>query len=70
MGMEDLPERLTASEAAAFLRIPRRALLQLCKENRIGFVRINYRNFLFTRRDLAEFLERRHFKAKGVYENS
>ncbi len=55
-----------SAETAALLRMPRRALRILCKRHRISHVQLNYRNYLFSRRDIAEFLERHYFHAKEV----
>jgi excisionase family DNA binding protein len=67
---DELKDQLTLTEAAALLRMPPRSLRDLCKTKKISFTRVHHRRFLFTRRDLAEFSERRHFKAKGAYEKA
>jgi excisionase family DNA binding protein len=61
-------EKLTLKEAAAELRMTTRALRDLCKAGRIGFVRAGRRHWLFTRKDIDEFLERNTYRPKTVYE--
>jgi excisionase family DNA binding protein len=60
-------------EAAALLRIPGSALRILCKNKEIGFTRVNYRTFLFSKKDIADFLAQRRSevaeeKARSVRE--
>jgi Helix-turn-helix domain len=59
---------LSLDEAAALLHMPPRSLRLLCKRKEISFTRVNYRNYLFSHRDIAEFLQRRHIKAPSVAE--
>jgi excisionase family DNA binding protein len=61
-------EKLTLAEAARELRMTTRALREACTAGRIGFVRVGHRHWLFTRRDIEEFLERNRFQPKTVYE--
>ena len=61
-------EKLTLAEAAKELRMSTRALREAANDGRIGHVRLGKRHWLFTRRDLNEFLERNRFAAKTVYE--
>ena len=60
-------EKLTLAEAAKELRLSTRVLREMCAAGRIGFVRLGKRHWLFTRRNIAEFLERNSFQAKTVY---
>jgi excisionase family DNA binding protein len=63
-----MPEvRLTIKEAASELRITTRALREMCAAGRIGFTRIGKRHWLFSRKDINEFLERNRFAPKTVY---
>ena len=62
-------EKLTLIEAAKELRIRPRALRDMCKAGRIGFVRAGHRHWLFTRSDINSFLERNTFRPKEVFHN-
>jgi excisionase family DNA binding protein len=60
-------EKLTLAEAAEELRMSPRLLREACAAGRIGHVRAGHRHWLFTRRNIEEFLERNSFQAKTVY---
>jgi excisionase family DNA binding protein len=61
-------EKLTLKEAASELRMSPRALRDICKAGRIGYVRAGHRHWLFTRSDINSFLERNTFRPKTVFE--
>jgi len=61
-------QKLTLPEAAHELRVSRRALREMCAAGRIGFIRTARRHWLFTRKDIDEFLERNRLKAKSVFD--
>ena len=61
-------EKLTLKEAANELRMTTRALRDLCKAGRIGFTRVARRHWLFTRKEIEEFLERNTYRPKTVFE--
>jgi excisionase family DNA binding protein len=61
-------QKLTLAEAAQELRMSPRALRDLCKSGRIGFVRAGHRRWLFTRSDINSFVERNTFRPKTVFE--
>ena len=50
-------ERLTVAETAAELRITERALKDLCRRKRIGFIRISQKNWVFRRSDIEAFIK-------------
>ena len=63
-------EKLTLPEAAKELRMTPRLLREAANGGRIGHVRLGKRHWLFSRKDINEFLERNRFAAKSVYEKS
>ena len=59
-----LDRPLTIDEAAEYLQLPRRAVRELCKNNKIRHTPLDYRNIRFARADLDVFLAKR---TKEVY---
>jgi excisionase family DNA binding protein len=62
-------EKLTLKEVATELRITPRVLREMCKSGRIGFVRAGHHTWLFTRKDIDDFLDRNRYQPKTVFDN-
>jgi excisionase family DNA binding protein len=63
--LEEAP--LTLPEAAAYLKVSTRVVRDWCKQNRIRYSKLNYRQWRFRKADLDAFLDRRATNAKSVY---
>ena len=64
-----MEDKLTLREVAAELRITPRGLREMCNRGRIGFVRAGHRTWLFTRKDIDDFLARNRYQPKTVFDN-
>jgi excisionase family DNA binding protein len=64
--LSSLDRPLTPEEAAEYLQLPRRTVLDLCKGKRprLTHARLDYRNFRFNQADLDAFLAKRTIMAR------
>ena len=64
--LSSLDRPLTPEEAAEYLQLPRRTVLDLCegKRPRLTHARLDYRNSRFSRADLDAFLAKRTVMAR------
>ena len=58
---------LDVNEVAKYLGISPRALKDLCRAQKINFLKINHRNWRFRLADVEEYLQRVTFRRKSVY---